>query len=162
MILPCARPKVPSVYGFHVNHIVLTCSGYWKYIHVFFLDDISQKLLCTRFIWSMLCDALEFAVEAVVLDVTVMYSLEAWKPYYASSLGVSNMQFCMKWIHNDERLCLKTIRVLYQQMARYCKEQRFKVFRMGISSREGVKVLCYKSEGRWFDPSWCHWNFSLI
>jgi len=24
-----------------------------------------------------------------------------------------------------------------------------------------VKVLCYKLEGRWFDPSSCHWNFSL-
>ena len=24
-----------------------------------------------------------------------------------------------------------------------------------------VKVLCYKSEGRLFDSSWCHWNFSL-
>ena len=24
-----------------------------------------------------------------------------------------------------------------------------------------VKVLCCKSEGRWFDPSWCHWNFSF-
>jgi len=24
-----------------------------------------------------------------------------------------------------------------------------------------VKALRYKSEGRWFDPSWCHWNFSL-
>ena len=24
-----------------------------------------------------------------------------------------------------------------------------------------VKVLCYKSEGRWFDPRWWHWNFSL-
>jgi len=24
-----------------------------------------------------------------------------------------------------------------------------------------VKVLCYKSEGRWFDPSRCQWNFSL-
>jgi len=24
-----------------------------------------------------------------------------------------------------------------------------------------VKVLCYKSEVRCFDPSWCHWNFSL-
>jgi len=24
-----------------------------------------------------------------------------------------------------------------------------------------VKVLCYKSDGRWFDSSWCHWNFSL-
>ena len=23
-----------------------------------------------------------------------------------------------------------------------------------------VKVLHYKSEGRWLDPSWCHWNFS--
>ena len=24
-----------------------------------------------------------------------------------------------------------------------------------------VKALCYKSEGRWFDSKWCHWNFSL-
>jgi len=24
-----------------------------------------------------------------------------------------------------------------------------------------IKVLCYKSEGRWFNPSWCHWDFSL-
>jgi hypothetical protein len=24
-----------------------------------------------------------------------------------------------------------------------------------------VKVLCYKSEGRWFDFRWCHWNFSV-
>jgi len=23
------------------------------------------------------------------------------------------------------------------------------------------KVLCYKSEGRCFDPRWCNWNFSL-
>ena len=22
-----------------------------------------------------------------------------------------------------------------------------------------VKVLCYTSEGRWFDPSWCQWIF---
>jgi len=24
-----------------------------------------------------------------------------------------------------------------------------------------VKVLSYKSVGRWFDSSWGHWNFSL-
>jgi len=24
-----------------------------------------------------------------------------------------------------------------------------------------AKVLLYKSEGRWFDPRWYHWNFSL-
>ena len=22
-----------------------------------------------------------------------------------------------------------------------------------------VKLPCYKSEGCWFDPSWCHWIF---
>ena len=25
-----------------------------------------------------------------------------------------------------------------------------------------VKVLCYKSEGRWFDPSWCQWILFFI
>jgi hypothetical protein len=25
-----------------------------------------------------------------------------------------------------------------------------------------VNVLCYKSEGRWFDSKWCHWSFLLI
>ena len=24
-----------------------------------------------------------------------------------------------------------------------------------------VTLLRYKSEGRWFDSRWCHWNFSL-
>ena len=24
-----------------------------------------------------------------------------------------------------------------------------------------VNVLCYKSEGRWFDSRWCHWSFSI-
>ena len=24
-----------------------------------------------------------------------------------------------------------------------------------------VKVLCYKSDGRWFDPRWCQWIFQL-
>ena len=32
---------------------------------------------------------------------------------------------------------------------------------MGDRGSAVVKVLCYKSESRWFDPSWCHWKFSL-
>ena len=24
-----------------------------------------------------------------------------------------------------------------------------------------VKALCYKAEGRWFEPRLCHWNFSF-
>ena len=33
--------------------------------------------------------------------------------------------------------------------------------RFGDGGGTVVKVLCYKSEGRWFDSRWCHWNFSL-
>jgi hypothetical protein len=34
---------------------------------------------------------------------------------------------------------------------------------IGIGDRGStvVKVLRYKSEGRWFNPRWCHWNFSF-
>jgi len=32
---------------------------------------------------------------------------------------------------------------------------------MGDRGSTVVKVLCYKSVGRWLDPNWCHWNFSL-
>jgi len=32
---------------------------------------------------------------------------------------------------------------------------------VGFIIGTAVKVLCYKYEGRWLDPSWCHWNFSL-
>ena len=32
---------------------------------------------------------------------------------------------------------------------------------MGTAVAQWLKVLCYKSEGRWFDPSSCPCNFSL-
>jgi len=35
----------------------------------------------------------------------------------------------------------------------FCPEDR------GDRSSTAVKVLCYKSEGPWFDPSWCEWIF---
>ena len=35
------------------------------------------------------------------------------------------------------------------------------IFGFGDRGRTMVKVLCYKSGSGWFDPSWCHWNFSL-
>jgi hypothetical protein len=31
----------------------------------------------------------------------------------------------------------------------------------GLYTRFTFKVLCYKSEGRWFDFRWCQWNLSL-
>jgi len=34
--------------------------------------------------------------------------------------------------------------------------------KVGDRGSTAVKVLFYKSEGRWFDSRWCHWNFSFI
>ena len=36
-----------------------------------------------------------------------------------------------------------------------CSVQRL----IGYRGNTVVKVLCYKSEGRWFDPIWCQWIF---
>jgi hypothetical protein len=43
------------------------------------------------------------------------------------------------------------------------QEQTFSTYILFLRDRGStvVKVLCYKSEGRWFDFSWCLWNFSL-
>jgi len=30
-----------------------------------------------------------------------------------------------------------------------------KIWKINVECITVVKVLCYKSEGRWFDPSWC-------
>ena len=54
----------------------------------------------------------------------------------------------------------------YDSMAMYevkqCgKEAVLDYFKYCSSGSTVVKVLCYKSEGRWFDSRWCHWNFSL-
>ena len=35
------------------------------------------------------------------------------------------------------------------------------MFVMGDRGSTVVKMLCYKSERRWFDPSLCQWDFSL-
>ena len=47
--------------------------------------------------------------------------------------------------------------VLYTFTNKYIQSYTF------IGHRGGtvVKVLCYKSEGRWFDSRWFHWTFSL-
>ena len=45
---------------------------------------------------------------------------------------------------------------MYSKVISYCQ-----VKKLVDRGSTVVKVLCYKSEGRWFDSSWCHWNFSL-
>jgi hypothetical protein len=57
-----------------------------------------------------------------------------------------------QYIYNNQRISLKlNLRNYY-----WC------ILLQGTADGGTVlKVLCYKSEGRWFDSRWCQWNFSL-
>jgi len=53
----------------------------------------------------------------------------------------------------------------FRKMATALKKKKKKtgqIDRCIYNTQTVVKVLCYTSEGCWFDPSWCNWNFSLI
>jgi len=42
----------------------------------------------------------------------------------------------------------------------YCKLSKyFSIVYVCMWGTAVAQVLCYKSEGRWFDPSWCQWVF---
>jgi len=52
----------------------------------------------------------------------------------------------------------------YETNAQIAKELKItlildKLLEYGDRGSTVVKVLCYKSVGRWFDPSWCQWIF---
>ena len=52
---------------------------------------------------------------------------------------------------------------MYKLVQRYDKHLKVwgSLWKCGDHSSTVVKVLCYKSEGRWLDCRWYHWNFSL-
>ena len=62
----------------------------------------------------------------------------------AGSISVCDMDVC--YVLGASRKCLLIV------LCTLC---------IGYRGSTMVKVLCYKLEGRWFDASWCHWNFSL-
>jgi len=59
--------------------------------------------------------------------------------------------------------CLETVGTLTPAAPRPCAGLLWidLPFIIGDRSSAVVKVLCYKSEVLWFEPRWCHWNFSL-
>ena len=55
---------------------------------------------------------------------------------------------CINYFCNKVEFCWLKLFSLCRAKLNFC----------GLPNKD---VLCYKSEGRWFDPSWLHWNFSL-
>ena len=59
-------------------------------------------------------------------------------------------------LHVDGRTNMTKLIVAFRNFAILFREPPFSI---KDSGRTVVKALCYKSEGCWFDPSWCHWIF---
>ena len=61
--------------------------------------------------------------------------------------------------------CFWTIRTCsYTRILSYIAQPTILIIVLKFYGDRGgtvFKVLCYKSEGRWFDSRWCHWNFSF-
>jgi hypothetical protein len=63
--------------------------------------------------------------------------------------------------------CYQIFQTKYQYNLRTISEVKMFINQHPVQQRTWdrggtvVKVLCYKSEVRWFDSGWFHWNFSL-
>jgi hypothetical protein len=62
-----------------------------------------------------------------------------------------------KYDDDDDFLCFEAILILIF----FASIILLVYFVIGDRGGTVVKALRNKSEGRWFGPSWCHWNFSL-
>ena len=49
--------------------------------------------------------------------------------------------------------------IFFFNSVRAWKKNSWYIEQSGDRSGTVVKLLCYKSEGRWFNPRWCHWIF---
>ena len=63
-----------------------------------------------------------------------------------------NWSFFFKW---------SVLAVWSSAVTIYSMYLRLNLLASQVLSSRCHNVLRYKSEGRWFDPSWCHWKFSL-
>jgi len=77
---------------------------------------------------------------------------------YTPASVLENENFKLHWNHSI--LTDKTILSSRPDIT-FMNKKTKNTFLIGDRGSTVVKVLCYKSVGRWFDPSWCHWNISL-
>ena len=80
--------------------------------------------------------------------------------YYTSSSYVIGVVHFSRFLHYNSRIVL-LLHYSFICIKSMLLEWHNDSMTNGDRGGTVVKLLCYKSEGRWFDPSWCHWNFLL-
>ena len=86
--------------------------------------------------------------------------LKRWQISTASAL--TEIVTTWLWCTVLHKICTGPLDFQKLEKDLQCKEYLFWPLKaVGDCGSTVVKVLCYKLEGRWFNPRWCHWNFSL-
>ena len=90
--------------------------------------------------------------------------LEIWEPQtFWNPLGLSRPVMVLLYLYRLWSSKMFSVNALHYSSAAWSPISLLHADLNYWGYRGGtvVKVLCYKSEGRWFYPRWCHWNFSL-
>ena len=101
--------------------------------------------------WLYLC--LCEAIYCVTIDClqSDLFLWHALYPVPMCSKDLGKWNVCM---HVCTRICMYVCMHVCLYVYMYVYQQH-----SGDRGSSVVKVLCYNSEGRWFDPSWCQWIF---
>ena len=93
----------------------------------------------------------------------VLSTLEGYAPNVVVYCVVSSLNFSLIFHYSSVNYVRKLSKyIALSKVVTFCEFSiYFPLHALKYRRSTEVKVLCYKSEGRWFDPSWCHWNFSL-
>jgi len=96
----------------------------------------------------------------VYTKVCACHKLVVQSPPFEIAISQENViQAIYFFLHNSKLACFPFLHnlMLHITVLIFARGTEFS----GIRGDMVVMVLCYKSEGRWFDFRWCHWNFSL-
>ena len=94
-----------------------------------------------------------------------LYTVLKWT--VSHKLSLLNVHYDIFWPAWPSSVCFIYIQIIRRYALKVLTFAVFKVILHWVFGYGGdrggtvVKVLCYKSEGSWFDPRWFHWNFSL-
>jgi len=77
--------------------------------------------------------------------------LSKWARILARHLNEYRTSYCLSQFVDQMIFTYLTIEIFL----------KLGLYIFGDRGRTVVKVLCYKSEGRWFDPSWCQWIMDI-
>ena len=129
------------------------------------LLNIATLLL--KYCYTYVTILLQFCYNIATLMLQYCYTSVTILLHLCYNIATILLQYCYTCTSIKRGLSLSTFFLCIQHLpddGRSGQPKHFVLCNTTVADRGSTvaKVLRYKSEGRWFDPRWCHWNFPLI